>query len=326
MADETTEQVEEQTEEDKPAFEFTEREKAIARGDDPDAVGQETENENEEVEEEPETEVQAGEDPQEEEGKEAWVTDDLKALAGSYGWTEDQVKGFGSREGFLNAAQAVDRQLTAPPKPDEEEEEKPPGRKDLDLDAFKEAGFDERSLELVEYARGLRAELDELRPVVENFTKQQAQQQEQQQAWTFHNSVDGMDEGRYGRLVQNGVVSQLAPEQDVARRKLFDAAETLRLGLTAKYEAEGREPEIPPLPVLLQRAEMLAFGEDIRKQEREQLRQKVEEQSKRRRPSPGRGKLSAPAQTKESDPVKAIANHPDVVAYWNQAQAENGGS
>jgi len=327
---------EEKTQEPEPLV-LTEREEAIARGEDPDAIG-------EEAKEEPLADDQGGkaETGQEAEIDEkdrsggakegAWVTEDLKTLAKSYGVSEEELTGFGSESVFRHAAALYDRQLMSPPKketPSGEPERQVPKKEDeldLDVEAYRESGFDEHSLNLVRYAKNLKTELDDLKFEVAKSTAAEVERERQQGAWIFHSAVDQMDESRYGRLVKDGVVRQLGTAEEKARQELFDMAETLRFVLETRAAETGRPAELPPTSVLLQRAEQLAFGEDIRKQERSRLRERAMDQSKRRRPVPGRGRTSAPPQKEESDPVKAIANHPAVKAFWDDAQAKNGAS
>lgn len=349
------------------AFELTEREIAIAAGEDPDAFDpvqdeQETDTEVGDGEGTPSQEGEIdkeveGKDPPEPTAKEgetpggtdastgSWVNDDVLLYARSYGLDEKDLATFADADEFKRATAIIDRNLakqhkdgdgerattTTPPaatKPAETPAAKPNVEElDLDPEKFREAGFDDETIQIVTYARKMREELDALKPQIEKISQSAAEEQQRQYINSFHDVTDTLDESRYGRsLDDQGNPVQLKPEQRENRRKLYEAAATLAAGMESRQRAAGEEPRIPPMSVLLRRAENVAFADAIRKQERETITKQVAAQSRRRRPVAGSRptKPVASGNQPEGDPVLEVANHPDVIRAWQKFQDANG--
>ena len=329
-------------------MELTDREAALARGENPD--------EPEVVEDPPvsesaeiaETVVPEGDkevDVESDSGKEAapWYSDSDKQLASSYGLDEEQLKQFESADDFQRYAKIFDKQLVAKPaaevpaaKVEPQPGTNPPKISKIDIERFKAEGYSDDTIEtltrhneLVDYVERLSAERDSDKQFLSQIQQAITVAEQQRQADAFHDAVDSLGDSRFGRAFKDGYVQSLSKTEDDARRALFEAAETIAAGIQARAEKLGQKAEIPPLPVLLKRAQQMAFAEDIRADERRKVQEAVTKQSMKRRPvaaSRGDGgrfaKRAEPTNINEA--AKEVANLPDVVALWNKLQEANG--
>jgi hypothetical protein len=310
--------------------ELTPREIAIARGEDPDAVkeeAKEAEGDTEEVVDQ-EPGKDAGADGG---GKEAsWVNDEVRETAKGYGLSDEDVQAFKDPETFRAACLLIDKQLvkSIQDKPVESKEEKQDA-KDLpllDLKRYEEAEYDENTIALVKYANALREELDSIRGETKQLQAERADRERRHEIAAFHDAVDQLDAERYGRTIdERGRPVPLGKAHDETRRKLYEQAQTLAAGIVTRAQVLGKPVEMPPLSVLVRRAEQLAFGEEIRQEEKKKLLAKAAEQSKRRRPVGGaRGTVTPRTRKENVDPIKEIVNSPELVAFWDRVQEENG--
>ncbi len=342
-------------EEQKPAFELTEREIALCRGEDPDAVvespGDATEGDDEQeapvgTEASQDSTSETETEPESEDSSTEWVDDDVRALASSYGMTDEDLGCFRNLDEFRRAGMLFDRNLAGSSRPrgdreapDSQEDAaspkdgKGPPEEPVEINEADYAGYDDETQRLVKYAKRLKDDVSSIRSETEKyrkdlddrFQKYQAELSHRAKLQEFHREVDRMNESRYGRSFDsNGRPVKLADNLNGQRKTLYETAETIVAGIISRAAAAGKPPDLPPYHLLLQRAERLAFGEEIRKEDRQELQQRIAAQSKRRRPSPSRSRvLSAPKKT--TDALDAdISNHPDVVKLWNQFQEENG--
>lgn len=261
-----------------------------------------------------------------------WRTD-LQPLADSYGLTAEQLADFGSVDEFKRAARLFDAQATrlaAAGRPTEEVAEepaatpKPPAAEKakpitLDPEQYRKQGYDQDTINLVEHARQMQEQLQASNEKVERHEAAYREIEQRRAMDAFHTAVDGLDSDRFGRSRDDGGrFVALSKEHDAARRKIYDAAiEIQNLGLNV------------PENVLLQRAEMLVFGDDIRAKERGKVKKEVADQSKLRRSAgsrPVRPRVAAPVAGvgSETEQAREIANIPEVAEMWNRLETENG--
>jgi len=331
---------------------LTERETAILKGEEPDAAGQAGQGEaassvevaagqkpvgeaKERATAEGGTEAAAA-SPQPEPEKSAapeWITDDVLTLAASYGMSAEDLADFQDASEFTRAGRLFDRALTSRHKVAEAQEPvapKPPAGKDetgkispaekveLDPEKWAADGYDENTVTLVKYAKGLRGDLDAVRAQAEQFMAFQQKLEQQRLYDAFDQVVDGLDPKLYGRFL-DPTGPKLTQAQSDNRVKLWKQAGELQ----AVLKAASPDKENPPMPVLVQRAHQMAFAEELRKQDRERLREQIAAQAQRRRPVPVRPKPVADGRKgkdqSDEDPAKVIANHPEVVKFWEQA-------
>lgn len=291
-----------------------------------------------------------------------WLTDDVKQLAASYGLADDDLKDFSSAGEFNKFARLTDRRLAADAdrarkaweaKQAEQQAQNTATTQavenakvaaklvKIDLEKRKASGYDEEAIdifakhnELVDYVEQSRAEREaeqnrfqHLEQQFQHFQGYAAQAEWQRQLDSFHDSVDALENSRYGKSVgADGRPLRLNQAEDEARRKLFEASRQVAANI-------ARVPGVP-LPsnkVLLQRAEQLAFAEDIRAEERRKMAESISEQSKRRRPVASARQPNghvAPTKTNQhktvNDLVAEVINNPEVVAADKRARELSG--
>lgn len=309
--------------------ELNEREIALAMGEDPEAVLDETPGDagaedagTAEVGQEAEV---AAEQP--DGGKEAaaWYGDDDLKFAESYGLTEEDLGTFESQVEFQKAARLLDKIQHGKPTVEETETEEPAPKptshsasEDLELDPqrYVDLDYDEETVHLVRYTKQLRDQLNEVRATMAAQEAARQEREQQQFIDTFHATVDTMDSELYGRTEKDGKPAKLDKEVDDNRRKLFETAVSIHSTLAA----QGRAPS---LPVLLRRAEAVAFGERILERDRKRYTEKLAEQSRKRRRVAGNTRpTGAPAPATKTD--EDVVNHPAIVKLWEQMQEEAG--
>lgn len=336
-------------------FELTDRELAIARGEDPDGLPAEspesaaTDGNEEHSHSEPEGE-QATEGSTAT-GKEAaaepnsWVTDDLAELAEAYSMTREDLAQFSTKDQFLATAKMFDRaglsKLTtqqAPAEPGKElaAEEAVKKSQKLDREAYVKSGYSEQELALVD---AFNAEIDRR----EQLEKQLAEQTKHFDSWkqereeaerqrsieSFHDAADTMEEWLFGRsLDKNGRVVVLSDDQNKNRAALHNAAHAVRQ-MFEQAIAGGQQITMPSERAILQRAKHMVFGSAIAERERADLQKSISDQSKRRRPAGTRpvrpvGGAKKPAAKSPEEMAVDVANDPDVVSAWEKLQEERG--
>lgn len=360
-------------------LELTQREIAIAQGDDPDEFGagvyddldtdQETQvteaagddsdvASEETVSDDPDVSSQddgAGDDSGDEPAD--WITDDLKELGSSYGLTPERMReAFRDAGHFRQQARDYDRGLVernrqssygsgAQSGAEKSGADAPAGAADkgdeipLDPEWFREQGYDDATLALVARLKAQQDALDQINPFLQGLQQQQAAERQQREEQEFHDVLDRMSPDRYGRVKsESGEIVQLPEFSLENRRRVYQAVKTIEQEIAALARAEGREPQLPPRDVLVKRAELYLFGDDIeremaeraskaREEESQKRLKEAAQQAKRRRPVSGTTKPSRKAKTEpvsEMDEIARIANSPELVKFWNEAQDENG--
>jgi len=305
------------------------------------------------AEEEVSSEDSSGE-PAEEESQEQetaeWITDDVRDLAASYGMEEDELTGFGSGEDFQRACRLVDRTLRRFQEEPEEEAEESSGEEaeppvaeekpaagtgdDLSLDPSKYTEYDEPTQHIVKVAkqlqdenRALRAEFATMGKQVQNeFSRLAEERQEalvQAELSQFHDVMDEMDEELFGGD------GKLSDEQNKRREAVWDAYEVVRRTQARAKAAGGRPPKLPPMKALVRRAAMVEFGDEMFEAQRKSIYRSIHEQSRGRRPSPGRRKVVGET-TKRKEPetiheaAQELVNDPEVAAVFDKHEEESG--
>lgn len=331
-------------------LQLTEREIAIARGENPDDLNAEVVDSGKEAHD---SEVGKDADTNDlpnnggaaaaadSESSESWLTDEHRNLANSYGFSDADLKSFQSEDDFNRFASMFEQKLTdfakqskskaaaeaAAKKPEQAKEEED----DLDLDYYKGKGWEEESLRLVQGARKERERRKEMEQRLEAMEKafNEAAARQQQEVFhnTFHSVVDNLGEDLFGRVFdENGTASDLDKSKEANRHKLYEAAELIAAGIVAKAKEAGVDPNVPPLPTLLSRAKQMVFASEIRQVENQKRNEAVMRQSKQRRPVAASRpvKTAAPTTKVTVDNAKEVANHPELTKAWAKFQEENG--
>lgn len=332
---------------------LSEREIALARGEDPDKKPEQVV---EQIDPNPTTEqpqeaaeAQSGAE-EHGSGKDAevdlsWVDEDTRALATSFGITDDDLKGVGGAEefrrltGILERTAPVRRQVEVPAvvTPAQVSQEVPAEggkkkREKLDRKKYEAAWEDENSLAIVDAHNTLIDEIEAMQGQFQSLQQFQAQQQVQRELDAFHDAVDAFNPERYGKTVdEKGRVGEISREHDDRRRQLFGAAMQVRQNIINQQTASGaKEVRLPPMSVVLKRADELAFGADNRAAERKRVHEEIRKQSQTRRPVGGRATKTPAAAASTAtggnryDPIQEVVNHPELVALWEKFQEVNG--
>ena len=265
-----------------------------------------------------------------------WYTEDDLQLADSYGVAADELQNFGTREAFGRAASLLDRHLVsgaAPPvrqqpavaQPAVTASPSPMALPDaagaptaLDLARYEEQ-YDDDTVNVVKHTLDLEQRLAGMESMMQQDRQDAVLQGHDAFINEFHSAVDGMDEELYGRQVVNGSVVNLGVSPDGNRRQLYEQAMVLREGIEQRALSTGQPAKSLTLPILLKRAEQLAFGDVLRTRDQQGFQEKVSQQSRRRRSvATGTRPKTAPLPpvAAEVDAAQDIANHPDVIKLW----------
>jgi len=310
---------------------LTDRELAIIQGDDPDDLGAENETPTDAGTADVTDDDEAGKDAPEPDQEESWVTEDLKQLAGTYGLQEDDISDFGSGEEFLKAAgmleklslraaqkqwqdsQAVQGNTSPTGKVDPGKvEESLPSSESAKLEdqikKLRDEGYDESLIAPMEAVaatlRQFEGKFGQIQPVIETQQQRYVAERQSQVMGSFHDVVDSLG-GRFG-----GSDAALTAEQETNREKLFNAARLVERDILSRGQT------LPSMKVVLQRAELLAFNDEIRAERQASLSKQVRGQAGKRR-SAGRTVTQRSKPPGDSDdPVAAIANSPEMIALF----------
>ncbi len=313
------------------------------------------------VSEEP-TEVPDAPEPEPAPEMPEWVNDDYRAMAASFGIGEDELSQFSSKSDFQRACRVIDRNIAAELKRAAPPEEKPPEptpavpsapppvvptpstnvADESDIDLEKYSAYDEETQQLAKVAKRLveqnKAFRGELSGISGKFTEAldriekqrvedaQARAQEalDRELDQFHDEVDRMDKTRFGGE------DKLTPELDERRKRLFGAYEVVKQIAQRQAVQNGRPYKPPPMRVLLHRAELIEFGDEVIEATRKSIHKDIQNQSRRRRPAPGRGKVIAPPATTKREPqtpreiAEEILANPEVAAVWDRIEESTG--
>lgn len=315
---------------------LTDREVAIAKGEDPDDVVVEVvsdepvETPQDDPVDDPVSELEAAADPED------WVDNDAKYLAASYGLGEDDLKAFSSMDDLRKHTYLIDKQIydeaAAGQKAGEEakstEKQKPAetaettGEDLIDPQKYADDGYDDETVKL---AKALRRQqevnqenqklLQEINGWRQGFEEQMAQQEMVQVTNEFHRAIDMLGDDRLGRAYdESGSVAELSKEVHSQREKVWEAMKVLENGIYARAKEKGTAAAIPPRDILVQRAYQLAFPEAVKTKARQRTIETAKAQSAKRRPVGNQGAT----RTRSVEPLddNSLAKHPDIEQWW----------
>lgn len=298
-------------------IELTAREIAIAKGEDPDAI----------------EETSSGEVESQEDDSPVGFSDTDRELATKYGIGEDELAEFGTPAALQkavalierlkptdgttdkSASDAVDGGVVPEPKGEQDKQEDPWAIEKVDPDKFSEEEYDEETRGLVKSLRKTQDALEQALGYIK--TQQQAAEQEAaaKNAKVFHDTLDSMPD-EFGQSVKDGKPVKLTAEQEAARLKVRDAAETIYAGLIT------RKAPVPPLEEIIKQAITMVNGVARKSADK---RQALLEQSAMKRST---GTAAAATRRKPAPPSdgtpESIASHPDIDRVWRQFQEANG--
>lgn len=302
--------------------------------------------------EEPEGTPDPADDPKDGEDKEVppvdagddgddkpWYGEEDLELAESYGIDEKELATFSDAEDFRQKASIIDRHLiahapvpkepeptpkateTAPPSTDEEAS----AASAIDPESYRDKGYNDEIVELAKFAKDLGQKFEAVTAAQTKADEEAQRRAADEFAVQFHDHVDTMDEGLFGRSLVDGKVADLGKVASANRVRLLEHADLISDALEARAEKAGIEYKPLPMPVLMERASRLAFGDMIRERDRQQYASAIVEQSKKRRPAAkGAGTTKPSTRNETNDPVMDIVNDPNLVSMWDNFQEENG--
>jgi|MDSZ01.2.fsa_nt_gb hypothetical protein len=328
---------------------LSDREIAIAKGEDPDQVVEESEvaeeQESEPVAEDSQSEItevaeessqsEEASDQEQEAPQDPFSLGDRK-LAERYGFTEVDIQKFGTPEALHHALEIIDRSNASSQRSEDslDSSESPVsdsaedaaakseggtlsellGYEKLDVSKFEDSDepYDEETLTLVKHVR-------KTEDMLERITGMLVQNETSQNDQIFHDTLDSYPD-LYGNSIKDGVVQKLDDKFQDARQAVKDQAEIIYAGIVAKKGA------IPPVNQIIEQAVMAVHGKQVSsKPETSGKSEKLKKQSAKRR-SPGSTSASSRRQAEEIDPTSAesIARHPEIEALWRRSQEASG--
>lgn len=323
--------------------ELTEREMAIARGEDPDGEPEETD----EVDDAPQAKREPSEPDDEPEGEpegKPWYRETDLQLARTYGLSEDDLKEFADEKEFAKATRLLHRvagdQVSEPrtPKDNIDEAKKTDGIPEgLPREAFDEHGkirpsyfkendFDDETMVLVQSLRDEQdrreqsiKEMEQLKHQTNWLMNEMVQERQRQQEQMFHTALDALNPGFYGQsLDESGRLVPLSDVHQDRRQKILEEVHAIGESITRQAEKQGIAPEYPTWEVMVRRAQNNIYAEEVAAEEKKQRRDKIAEQSRKRRPvgySTGRTKAGN-AAVDPTDP-SAIAAMPEIAKFFD---------
>lgn len=329
------------------AFPLTPRMIAIAKGEDPDAITSEADDaevsDDQAADAAPEQEEASDAGEVAEEPKE-WFTAADKNRAVAYGLDPEDLAAYSSREEFGRALRLIDKATSrlAPAAPKAEAQEAPAEEEAVDDTkptdasgkinlAYFEKNFDEGTVEAMKALRAQQDTVEKIAQDNESFRQQQEQAIWQTHVNEFHRAAEELNPEFFGRTVdKSGLPVQMSQAELDRRQKLWGAANLISEHMTREQQAQGLPPSVPPWPIVLKQAAVLAFGDELakhqkaaEKQSKVQQYQNIARQSKTRRPVASTASThSAYRGAPPADPhsTQAIMQHPDVEAVLRKFQ------
>lgn len=348
------------TELETESLELTEREMAIARGEDPDAIvanpPAETPGEapaNDEpsaVSDEVESSEQAG-DPEAVQdadanrgdggGKEAaWITENVRALAASYQLSDEELSQFNSPEEFSRATALFDKRLlaagqgkgdTLSPVAGSPAGAPPAGAAAPDKPESSAADEDDLDLKKFEdqgYGPDVLALVKAVRTQREEIARVRKQHEEFRRE-----AVERVRQERLSAFhsAVDGCLDETLFGRTVRRGQRVAISQEEDGNRRQVWDAartmerilvESGQP-VPPEAILVQRAAQVVLGDKMREAEQKKRQAALVAQSKRRRPAAAASMKPAPVQDAKKE-EEDVVNNPKLVAAWKKLQEENG--
>ena len=155
---------------------------------------------------------------------------------------------------------------------------------DLTIDLSKYDGYDDETLRIVKVAKHLQEQNQLFHQALVQMQQDRIEELHSAELVQFHDVVDGMDKDLFGGE------GALNDEIDSRRKKLWDSYLTIKDNAYRNAPQDGRPVKLPPIKVLLHRAALFAFGDEILTSERKRNPRAISEQSRRRRRHPARAR------------------------------------
>lgn len=275
------------------------------------------------------------------EQKPTWITDDVKLTAAMYGLSDDELNDFQDKADLDRFTRRYDRTLakagvpTNSGMPAGQEQTQQGGAAgqqqqtagqgqtgqagQISLDDKDWEGYDEKTQALVKFNRSLNDKMQQLEQYV-------AHQQQIAFTNTFHDAVDRLGDKRLGTSIVNGMATQLSGDPGQLRERLFEAAGQLQAGIVAQAQRAGKQPEIPPIGILVKRAYNMLFADDIQTAAKADAKKGLLKQAAHVRPAEQTRRTNLtpkplPKDATLQQQVEYVANLPQIVEGFERLQA-----
>jgi len=283
-----------------------------------------------------------------------WYEDpDTIEFAKSYGLSEDDIKDLSSREELDRFGRMYDQNLTAAggpgyqqfqqpaprtnnpllpgyrpenspqQQPEQTEQSDTPKFKKRDIAKMKEENYSEDDIMMAEQHNLIIEEREREAARRQQEDEIRKQQETDRVLIEFHQSLDGMDQNTFGRVVgKNGSVNQDLGGLHTANRQMVLSK------MASMYDAlEKQGQRNISVAQLAKRAVNVVFGEvgtTPRVANQTGKTREIQSQSRRRRPSGVSGRTSTrQAPPVQSDNPSDIANSPQMKKLWARFNREN---
>ena len=285
---------------------------------------------------------EAEEEVSEDEAGPSWLDDETKAYGRSYGLSDEDLAQFDSKEQLEKFGQMTDRRLASqpayqeyqqsPPAPQKEQPPEPestdsqseaePDEELIDIEAMREQNYDTFAIKMAERINAKTIE-DRKRAEAEAESIRQKAERD------FHGALNELDEAVFGTMGSDGQPQKLNRQQEENRKAVYSVVEKLYLDLQNQAQRTGQPMDVP-MSSLVGRATRMVFNEDVNPRESQERTERVKAQSRKRRPSssPNRGQSATskgPVSPETGDEdVAAIVQSPQMRAFWEKTQRQNG--
>lgn len=289
----------------------------------------------------------------------SWLDDSVRQLGRSLDFSDEEMAEFGSRAEFDRATrfiakrfsgqrqqQADSRQqtttqqsgqqqaVTQAPPPSGEQSQSGDPLAAIDPEKWREAGYDDRTIELVRSHRELLQRQSANEQVLANILRGAQQKEFENFISAFHSELDRREESLFGRSVKDDKLVDLRnTPADANRARVWEAYHVLKNGIEQRARELGRQPEMPSHGALMDQAIRVALGDELSKLEKARFHDKVREQSRRRRPAATQriatngtrssAKNAAQTVTTTTDQIEDLLDNPELKAMYERFQEDN---
>lgn len=317
-------------------LELTDREIAIAQGEDPDAIAVDDVVGSDvslvdQVADELLGDAKPVEKADEVVADESAYSEEITGKAKSLGLSDDDVKAFGSEAALRLHVSLLERIEGLAAKAPVEDAKVEPAEEEsgavsatlIDLSLYdnddlpEDERWDERSLAIPKALRREQEIRVQLQEQVKSLLEAEQARVTRQVEDTFHGTVDSLGDDIFGRSRDEyGRTAKLTDDQFANRTKLYKEVDTLAAALQEKAAREGKPVDLT-WDEVVEKARVTAFG--IPKGSKSEALRK---QSASRRPVST--SASAQRHIPRDDSAESIAELPELKAFWDKAQRENG--
>lgn len=292
----------------------------------------------------------------------SWLDDSVRQLGRSLDISDEEMAEFGSRAEFDRATRFIAKRVSLPGArqqtqapaqtqagqsqsgQQQQQGQQPQGGSQaegddplamFDPERWREAGYDERTVAMVESHRRTLQRLAEQEESQKHIINGLLANQKSRFEDEFDSELDSHEGELFGKFFENGKRGTLDPNSPhyQNRAKVWEAYHTLVNGIRSRAAELGRQAEMPPTKTLIEQAKRIALGDQLSKIEKTRFHDKVREQSRRRRPAAtqrvattqtrANAKNSARTVTTTTDQIEDLLDNPELQAMYERFQEDN---